>query len=115
MCLLYNFISHLFFNLCYNVIVQKECVKVEERDGETIEETIVEKLTGVDVKLTDRKLIVDIPDKIEVLSTDVICVDSFDDEGNIIQCSRYNYLTRDLTNIMVISLEDFLNKFNLKL
>ncbi len=50
----------------------------------------------------------------DLLHVDVfIKIDSFDDEGNIIQCSRYNYLTRDLTNIMVISLEDFLNKFNL--
>lgn len=58
----------------YNVLVQKEYVKDEE--------VIVEKLTGVNVKLLDRKLHVDIPDEVSVSSTDTICVKVFDEEGN---------------------------------
>lgn len=66
----------------YNVIVQKEFVKDEE--------TIIEKLTGANVKLENNKLYVDIPDDIDILSTDTICVKVLDEKGNEITAESEN-------------------------
>ena len=78
----------------YSVIVQKEYEKEYEKDGETVKEIVkeivAEKLSGVTVKLEDRKLFVDIPDDIAVLSTDTICVKVFDENDNEITAESEN-------------------------
>ena len=75
----------------YTVIVQKEYVK----DDTTVEE----KITGANVKLENRKLYVDIPDDVEVSSTDNICVKVIDEAGNEVTAESENSIFDEIVII----------------
>ena len=67
----------------YDILVQKEYTDEEGK-------VVVEKLSGVAVKLENRKLYVDIPDEIQVLSTDTICVKVINEAGEEVTAESEN-------------------------